>query len=49
MLSKVMAEALNQQVKMEAESSQAYLAMGSWAEIQPGLPGVTQFFFKHSD
>lgn len=49
MLSKLMAEALNQQVKMEAESSQAYLAMGSWAEIQPGLPGVTQFFFKHSD
>lgn len=44
-----MKEALNRQVLMEAQSSQAYLAMGSWAEIQPGLKGVTQFFFKHSD
>lgn len=44
-----MQEALNRQVLMEAQSSQAYLAMGSWSEIQPGLKGVTQFFFKHSD
>ena len=44
-----MQDALNQQVFMEAQSSQAYLAMGSWGEIQPGLKGVTQFFFKHSD
>lgn len=44
-----MAAALNRQVLMEAQSSQAYLAMGSWAEIQPGLNGVTKFFFKHSD
>ena len=44
-----MADALNKQILMEAQSSQAYLAMGSWAEIQPGLKGVTQFFFKHSD
>src|ERR1700754_951185 len=49
MLSQTMKEALNRQVLMEAQSSQAYLAMGSWAEIQPGLKGVTQFFFKHSD
>ena len=49
MLSTTMKEALNRQVLMEAQSSQAYLAMGSWAEIQPGLKGVTQFFFKHSD
>ena len=34
---------------MEAESSQAYLAMASWAEIQPGLQGVTEFFYKQSD
>jgi ferritin len=34
---------------MEAQSSQEYLAMASWADIQPGLKGVTQFFFKHSD
>jgi len=44
-----MAEALNKQVLMEAQSSQAYLAMGSWAEIQPGLKGVTEFFYKHSE
>ena len=44
-----MKDALNRQVLMEAQSSQAYLAMGSWAEIQPGLKGVTQFFFRHSD
>jgi len=49
MLSKTMSDALNRQVQMEAQSSQAYLAMASWAEIQPGLKGVTQFFFKHSD
>ena len=49
MLSKPMQEALNKQVQMEAESSQAYLAMASWAEIQPGLQGVTEFFFKQSD
>lgn len=49
MLSQVMKDALNKQVLMEAQSSQAYLAMASWAEIQPGLKGVTQFFFKHSD
>lgn len=49
MLSKSMQEALNSQVLMEAQSSQAYLAMASWADIQPGLKGVAQFFFKHSD
>lgn len=49
MLSKTIQEALNKQVQMEAESSQAYLAMASWAEIQPGLQGVTDFFYKQSD
>lgn len=49
MLSQRIQEALNSQVLMEAQSSQAYLAMGSWADIQPGLKGVTKFFFKHSD
>lgn len=44
-----MAEALNKQVQMEAESSQAYLAMASWADIQPGLQGVSDFFFKQSE
>lgn len=49
MLSKPIQDALNKQVQMEAESSQAYLAMASWAEIQPGLEGVTEFFYKQSD
>jgi ferritin len=49
MLSEKMQAALNTQVAMEAQSSQVYLAMASWAEIQPGLEGVTQFFYRHSD
>jgi ferritin len=49
MLSETMKAALNAQVAMEAQSSQVYLAMASWAEIQPGLAGVTQFFYRHSD
>jgi len=49
MLSKIIQEALNKQVVMEAESSQAYLAMASWAEIQPGLDGITDFFYHQSD
>ena len=49
MLSKTIQAALNNQVLMEAQSSQAYLAMASWAEIQPGLEGVTEFFFRQSD
>ncbi|MDZ4709714.1 MAG: ferritin-like domain-containing protein, partial [Saprospiraceae bacterium] len=49
MVSKSMQEALNNQVQMEAESSQAYLAMASWAEIQPGLSGITDFFYQQSD
>lgn len=49
MLAKNIQDALNKQVAMEAASSQAYLAMASWAEIQPGLDGVTNFFYQQSD
>jgi len=49
MLSKTMQAALNEQIKIEAQSSQVYLAMASWAEIQPGIDNVTQFFYNHSD
>jgi ferritin len=49
MVSKPIQEALNKQVQMEAESSQAYLAMACWAEIQPGLEGVSNFFYQQSD
>ena len=40
--------ALNNQIKIEAESSQIYLAMASWAENQ-GLGGAAQFLYRHSD
>ena len=43
-----MQAALNKQIKIEAESSQIYLAMASWAEIQ-GLEGVSQFMYAQSD
>lgn len=49
MLAKPVEEALNKQVRMEAASSQTYLAMASWAEVQAGLPGVAQFFYAQSD
>ncbi|NCI49647.1 ferritin [Sediminibacterium roseum] len=49
MLSKSMQEALNNQVKLEAASSHTYLAMASWAEIQPGLDNVAEYFFQQSE
>ncbi len=49
MFSKKMQDALNNQVLVEAQSSQIYLAMASWAEIQPGIDNVTAFFYRHSD
>lgn len=48
MVSKNIEKALNQQIELEAESSQYYLAMASWAETQ-GLNGVAAFLFRHSD
>lgn len=48
MLSKKIEAALNQQVALEGNSSQYYLAMASWAETQ-GMDGVATFLFGHSD
>ena len=48
MLSAKIEAALNQQVKLEAESSQIYLAMASWAEVE-GYEGITAFLYHHSD
>jgi len=48
MLSKKIEEALNKQVRIEAESSQVYLAMASYAE-NLGFEGVSQFMYAHSD
>ncbi len=49
MLSKTLQLSLNNQVKHEALSSQIYLAMASWCDIQPGLQGVSDFFYQQSD
>ena len=48
MLTKKIEAALNAQVKVEAESSQFYLAMASWAETE-GLNGTAGFLYRHSD
>lgn len=48
MLSKKIENALNDQVRVEAESSQIYLSMACWAEVK-GLEGVAKFMYAHSD
>mgnify|MGYP003633398787 FL=1 len=47
MLSKTIEKALNSQIKIEAESSQIYLAMACWAEVK-GLEGVAGFMYGQS-
>ena len=48
MLIKEVEKALNEQITIEAESSQIYLAMASWAEVK-GLEGVAEFMYAQSD
>lgn len=48
MLSKKLEKALNEQIRIEAESSQVYLSMACWAEVK-GLEGVAGFMYGHSD
>ena len=48
MLSKTIESALNKQIRIEAESSQIYLAMAVWAEVK-GLEGVANFMYDQSD
>ena len=48
MLIKEVEKALNEQITVEAESSQIYLAMASWAEVK-GLEGVAEFMYAQSD
>lgn len=48
MLNKKVEKALNDQIKVEAESSHIYLAMASWAEIN-GFQGAGIFLYQHSD
>ena len=48
MISSKIETALNQQIELEASSSQYYLAMASWAEVE-GLNGVAGFLYQHAD
>jgi ferritin len=48
MLKKNIEKALNHQIKVEAESSQFYLYMASWAEVN-GFNGTADFMYLHSD
>jgi ferritin len=48
MISQKVENVLNDQILLEAESSQFYLAMASWAEGQ-GLNGTSEFFYRQSD
>ncbi|WP_304197059.1 ferritin [Flavobacterium alvei] len=48
MLSKNIEVALNKQIRIEAESSQIYLSMACWAEVN-GLEGISQFMYAQSD
>ena len=43
-----MHQALNEQIKYEANASQIYLSMASWAETN-GFEGVAEFLFAQSD
>ncbi len=47
MVSKNIEKALNNQIKIEAESAQIYLAMACWAEVK-GLEGVAGFMYAQS-
>jgi ferritin len=47
MLSEKIEKALNDQIRIEAESSQIYLAMACWAEVK-GLEGVAGFMYDQS-
>ncbi len=47
-LSEKMLEGLNIQVMIEANASHQYLASAAWLESQPGLDGMTEFFYKQS-
>lgn len=47
MLSKEVQAKLNEQIQKEAQASNAYLAMATWAEAQ-SLPNISEFFYNSS-
>ncbi|WP_313374586.1 ferritin [Chishuiella sp.] len=48
MIKDTVLQALNKQIKLEGDSSQLYLAMASWAEVE-GLEGTANFLYAHAD
>jgi ferritin len=48
MISKKLEKAINDQIRIEEESSRIYMAMASWCEVK-GLPGAARFLYLHSD
>ena len=48
MIDATIAGALNEQVRMEAQSSHAYLAMAVWADTS-GFDGTAQFLYVHAE
>ncbi len=48
MLKDEIVDILNKQVKIEAHSSAAYLAMAAWCDVR-GYDNCAEFFFKQSD
>jgi ferritin len=48
MISQNLSKLLNQQIGMESQASNIYLAMASWAEVK-GYDGISKFFYMHSD
>lgn len=41
-------DGINQQIKMESQSSNIYLAMASWADCS-GYEGMAEFLYTHAD
>jgi len=48
MLHEQIASALNEQIKLEAQSSHTYLAMAVWAETN-GYDGTASFLYEHAE
>ncbi|MCF8304555.1 MAG: ferritin [Bacteroidales bacterium] len=48
MISKDLEKAINEQIKVEEQSSRIYMAMASWCEAE-GYEGAAKFLYTHSD
>ncbi|MDD2324379.1 MAG: ferritin, partial [Bacteroidia bacterium] len=48
MIKEIIVQAINDQIKLEEESSRLYLAMASWCDAN-GFPGTAAFLYAHSD